>query len=319
VEQYERVLAAVAANPEQKLGEIEILSVEERTQVVVEWNRTEVEYPFERCVHELFEEQAAKTPEAVAVVFEDEELNYGELNRRANELAHYLRELGMGPETIVGICVERSLEMVVGLLGILKAGGAYLPLEPSYPVERLKFMLEDAGPVCVVTAGEAGKALPAGTDLLELDGAETLRALALQPASNPEAKQVGLLPQHPAYVIYTSGSTGQPKGVTNEHGALVNRLEWMQQAYGLAEADAVLQKTPYSFDVSVWEFFWPLLNGARLVMARPGGHKDPNYLAMLIGQQQITTMHFVPSMLQLFLEEADSKQCSSLLRVICSG
>jgi amino acid adenylation domain-containing protein/FkbM family methyltransferase len=301
--------------PSTAVSRLEILSGEERTQLLYGWNQTSHAVA-ESMLPELFEAQVIKTPEATAVVYEDRSLSYAELNSRANRLAHLLRERGVGPETIVGICVERSLEMVISLLGVLKAGGAYLPLDPGYPAERLVYMLEDARPLCVLSAGDAAEVLPSGTALLRLDDKEIQQQLQKQSQEDPRHE---LKPEHPAYVIYTSGSTGRSKGVPNEHGAVVNRLEWMQLAYGLSESDAVLQKTPYSFDVSVWEFFWPLLNGSRLVMARPGGHKDPNYLARLIGEQQITTLHFVPSMLQLFLEEADSTQCSSLRRVICSG
>src|ERR1700733_9716677 len=216
-----------------------------------------------------------KTPEAVAVVYEDRSLNYAELNYKANQLAPLLIDQGVGPETIVGICVERSVEMVISLLGVLKAGGAYLPLDPGYPQERLVYMLEDARPLCVISVGDAVEVLPSGTSLLRLDDIEIQEQIQKQSGESPLHE---LKPEHPAYVIYTSGSTGRPKGVPNEHGAVVNRLEWMQLAYGLSESDAVLQKTPYSFDVSVWEFFWPLLNGSRLGMARPGGHKGPDYL-----------------------------------------
>ncbi len=184
-------------------------------------------------------------------------------------MAHYLVSLGVGREDLVGICMERSLELVVGLLGILKAGAAYVPLDPEYPAERLAFMLSDARPPVLVTLRELAEQLPAHSACVVRLDADWLR-IAGMPTSRLDAGR----PSDLAYVIYTSGSTGQPKGVMNEHGAVVNRLCWMQAEYGLAPRDSVLQKTPFSFDVSVWEFFWPLMAGARLVMARPGGQQQ---------------------------------------------
>ena len=196
--------------------------------------------------------------------------------------------------------------MVVALLAVVKAGGAYVPLDPAYPAERLKYMLEDSAPVALLTQNRlAGMFAEFSHAMPVLDLAAPSPAWRDQPETDPDRASLGLLPTHLAYVIYTSGSTGKPKGVMVEHRSLVNRLVWMQSAYGLDASDAVLQKTPFSFDVSVWEFFWPLMTGARLVMARPEGHKDPAYLIETIDRNKITTMHFVPSMLQVFLERAD--------------
>jgi amino acid adenylation domain-containing protein len=228
--------------------------------------------------------------------------------------------LGVKPDMKVAICVERSLEMVVGLFAILKAGGAYVPLDPGYPAERLEFMLEDSAPVALLTQNtlkERWEHLLEQITVIELDGATS--SWQKQSDENLKPGQLGLTPQHLAYVIYTSGSTGKPKGVMNEHRGVVNRLLWMQDAYRMDCRDAVLQKTPFSFDVSVWEFFWTLFTGARLVMARPEGHKDPDYLTDVICHAGITTLHFVPSMLQIFLEHADTARCSSIQRVVCSG
>ena len=313
---YRRLLEGmVAAGEREAVQEIRILGEEERRQVVEEWNRTAESFVAGKCVHELFEEQVERTPEAVAVEFDGEQVTYGELNRRSNRLAHYLRGLGVKAEARVGICVERSVEMVVGLLGILKAGGAYAPLEPGYPWERLRWMLEDSRPVAVVTRSEL-RGMPGegsgGVAVVEMD---EQGQWAGEPESNLNRRETGLSADNLAYVIYTSDSTGTPKGAMNEHGGIVNRLEWMQKAYGLKEQDAVLQKTPYSFDVSVWEFFWPLQQGARLVMARPGGHRDAGYLVESVGQKQITTMHFVPSMLGAFLEQEEVGGCGSLKNV----
>lgn len=258
------------------------------------------------------ESRAARAPDATALVHGDTSLTYEELNTRANRLARHLRTLGARPGAVVAVSVPRSVELVVSLLAVLKAGAAYLPLDPDYPEQRLTYMLRDAAPVCAVT-DRAGR-LPedTGTPLVVLDGLDVSEYLWVNP-SRP------LTPAHPAYVIYTSGSTGRPKGVVVSHGAIDNRLRWMQSAYGLTPDDRVLQKTPSSFDVSVWEFFWPLRQGAVLVVAEPGGHKDPGYLARLIREQAVTTCHFVPSMLQVFLTEAEAETCSSLRRVFCSG
>ncbi|MFM9272241.1 amino acid adenylation domain-containing protein, partial [Halomonas elongata] len=229
-------------------------------------------------------------------------------------LAHYLIGLGVRHETRVGIAVERSVEMVVGLLGILKAGGAYVPLDPDYPAERLAYMIEDSGIEWLLTQQHLREALPPteGLSVLELDRLD----VAHQSSTNPD---VALHGDQLAYVIYTSGSTGRPKGAANRHRALSNRLQWMQDAYELGADDAVLQKTPFSFDVSVWEFFWPLMQGARLVMAPPGAHRDPAHLVELIRSHHITTLHFVPSMLQAFLAHGEVEACSSLTRLVCSG
>ncbi|HEY7770868.1 amino acid adenylation domain-containing protein, partial [Longimicrobium sp.] len=308
-----------AADDGRSVDRIPILPEAERALVLREWNATEAAYPRQACVHELFEAQAARTPGAVAVVFEDQQVTYAELNARANRLAHHLRALGAGAGARVGICVERSVEMVVGLLAILKAGGAYVPLDASYPVARLRDMVEDSAPAVLLThpplAATAAE-LSAGFAMPVLDLAAD-EAWAVDPATNPGRDGVG--PGSLAHVLFTSGSTGRPKGVMLEHGSLVNRLAWMQDRYGMQPHEALLQKTPFSFDVSFWEFFWPLMVGARLVMARPGGHRDPAYLAETIRREGITVAHFVPSMLQLFLEHPDAARCTGLLRVPVSG
>ncbi len=312
---FRTLLEGVVADPDLPLGELPLLPARERRQLLEEWNATAAAYPRDKCLHELFAEQAARTPDAVALVYEDSELSYGELDRRSNQLAHYLRGLGVGPETVVGLCVERSLEMVVGLLGILKAGGAYLPLDPGYPAERLAYMVGDAkAPVLVTQARLAGDLPAHGAQVVEID-ADWAR-IERCPAGMPRNFS---LPDNLAYVIYTSGSTGKPKGVGNSHSGIVNRLVWMQDAYKLGTLDKVLQKTPFSFDVSVWEFFWPLICGSQLVIARPGGHQDPAYLAELIARQGVTIAHFVPSMLDIFLRGAELERCGSLRDVMCSG
>jgi amino acid adenylation domain-containing protein len=318
----DRLLAGAVASPGKRLSELPLLTPAEHRQVVVEWNDTRdalgarAGLASEIRLHELFEAQVRRTPEAIAVVFEGEELSYDELNAQANRLAHGLRRRGVGPEMRVGLCLERSAELVIGLLGVLKAGGAYVPLDPAYPVDRLDFMMTDARVPVLLTQKRLLSTVAAGTSAPLVLCLDTLAEVVEESAENPSTP--GSVDEL-AYVIYTSGSTGRPKGAMNSHRAIRNRLLWMQQTDGLTGDDRVLQKTPYSFDVSVWEFFWPLVTGARLVLARPGGHQDPDYLVQLITQAGITTTHFVPSMLQVFLEAAAVESCTSLRRVICSG
>ncbi|MBF3825779.1 amino acid adenylation domain-containing protein, partial [Burkholderia pseudomallei] len=288
------------------------------------WNATERDYPIEQCIHQLFEAQVDRKPEAIALTFDGQRLGYAELNARANRLAHYLQERGVGPDRLVALCAERGIEMVVGLLAILKAGGAYVPLDPSHPPERLRRMLDDTNPVAVLVDDIGADALAsfeshvaARSPRVHLSR-DIAQWRACSPANPPTPRERAA--RRLAYVIYTSGSSGEPKGVMNEHRGVVNRLWWMQQTYALDERDAVLQKTPFSFDVSVWEFFWPLMSGARLVIAKPEGHKDPAYLSELIDRERVTTLHFVPSMLQAFLEdEGAARGCGSVKRVMCSG
>ncbi|MEH1773540.1 amino acid adenylation domain-containing protein [Nostoc sp.] len=309
------LLAGIIANPNERISQLPLLTAVEQQQLLVEWNSTQADYPLDKCIHQLFEEQVKRTPNAVAVVFENQQLTYHQLNAKANQLAHYLRSLGVQADVLVGIYIERSLEMIVGLLGILKAGGAYVPLDPDYPQERLSFMLEDAQLRVLLTQQQLIERLPehqAQIVCLDTDW----QSISVSSQDNPIT---GVQDTNLAYVIYTSGSTGKPKGAMNTHLGIYNRLLWMQQAYQLTPVDCILQKTPFSFDVSVWEFFWPLITGARSVLAKPGGHKDTAYLANLIQEQQVTTLHFVPSMLRAFVEEESVKNCSSLKRVICSG
>ncbi|MGY2192347.1 amino acid adenylation domain-containing protein [Pseudomonas pergaminensis] len=308
------LLQAMLEGDQQRLGDLAMLEVAERQQVVVEWNATAQDYPLPHCVHQLIEQQVARTPDAAALVFAEQRLSYDELNRRANRLAHRLIEAGVGPDVLVGLAVERSIEMVVGLLAVLKAGGAYVPLDPEYPRERLAYMLDDSGVKLLLTQAHLLEQLPIPQGLNSLVLGES--AFEAYSDANPG---IALDGENLAYVIYTSGSTGQPKGAGNRHSALANRLQWMQEAYGLDVSDTVLQKTPFSFDVSVWEFFWPLMTGSRLVVAAPGDHRDPAKLVRLINTEQVTTLHFVPSMLQAFLQDPTVATCHTLHRIVCSG
>jgi amino acid adenylation domain-containing protein len=251
----------------------------------------------------------------VALRFAGKDISFSELNARANRIARYLRELGVGPDDIVGIMLDRSIDMIVGLLAVLKAGGAYLPLDPEHPAQRQMFVLQDAGVSVLLTHQKWAGALSAfeGTCFC-LDDGEAL--LAQNSAFNLDTTAQ---PSDLAYVIYTSGSTGQPKGCMISHAAICNRLLWMQDRYGLSASDRILQKTPYTFDVSVWELFLPLLSGARLVIAKPGGHLDNGYLVDLIQRERITVCHFVPSMLRFFLRQVRASDCVSLRDVFTSG
>ena len=309
----QRTLQAMAEDDTQPLDRIELLDAAERAQLAA-WNATDVDYPTGLCVHQLFEAQVERTPDAVALRFEEQSLSYAALNRQANRLAHHLIALGVGPDVRVAICAERSLEMVIGLFAILKAGGAYVPLDPAYPQERLAYQLDDCAPALLL-AQRALQSLVADATVPTF----WLDDLARLPVLEQDPRPVGLTAQHLAYVIYTSGSTGRPKGVMNQHDGVVNRLLWAQQQFALDGRDRVLQKTPFGFDVSVWEFFLPLMTGAQLVMARPDGHQDLQYLAECIRANAITAVHFVPSMLQMFMDQADLSCCASLRHVMCSG
>ncbi|WP_256584098.1 condensation domain-containing protein, partial [Pseudomonas sp. SDI] len=290
------LLEGIVAAPDTRVADLPMLDADERRAMVEGWNATATEYPLQSSVQALIEAQVERVPDAPALLFGEVELSYAELNARANQLAHRLIEAGVGPDVLVGIAAERSLDMVVGLLGVLKAGGAYVPLDPEYPEERLAYMFEDSGIRLLLTQRHLLEALPIPASLATLLLDESLDDYATH---NPNVEVTG---ENLAYVIYTSGSTGKPKGAGNRHSALTNRLCWMQQAYGLDGSDTVLQKTPFSFDVSVWEFFWPLMTGARLALAAPGDHRDPAKLVELIERHQVTTLHFVPSMLQVFLQ-----------------
>ncbi len=310
------LLRSIVTDADRPVSELDLLGDRERELVLRSAAGPVVDVP-ETTLAALVAEQVARTPDAVALTFRDESLSYAELDRRANQLAHRLRGLGVGPNTLVGVCAQRSVELVVALLGVLKAGGAYVPLDPEYPAERLAFMVSDSASPVVLVQAELRDVLPASeASVLVLDEEDEVRRLAALPGTAPEPVAG---PDDIAYMIYTSGSTGKPKGVPNRHRAVVNRLDWMQRTYRLDGTDAVLQKTPASFDVSVWEFFWPLLTGARLVLAEPGGHKDVAYLRDLLISQRVTTAHFVPSMLTLFLAGDGVEACTALRRVVCSG
>jgi len=312
---YGNILNIIVEKGNIGLDEIDILSNEEKNQILYEFNSTKAEYPKDKTVHQLFEETVDRTPDKVAVVCEEKQLTYRELNERANQLAHLLREKGVTRDSIVGLWTERSLEMIVGIMGILKAGGAYLPIDTNYPQDRIEYILEDSGAKLLLTQSLLSKKAVFRQEIILLDD-ESLYEGAVK---NPEKINQ---PNDLAYIIYTSGSTGKPKGVMIEHHALINRINWMQKKYPISEQDVVLQKTAYTFDVSVWELLWWSQVGATLCMLVPGGEKDPRQIAQAIEKNRVTVMHFVPSMLNIFMEYLqinDVEGLSSLRQVFASG
>jgi amino acid adenylation domain-containing protein len=309
------LLEAATVDPDRPVAELPLLTDAERHQILVEWNRTDQPAAAEGCVHKLFEAQAARTPDTVAVASERGGLTYREVNTRANRLARHLRRLGVGPDVPVGICAERSPELVIDLLAVLKAGGAYVPLDPEYPRDRLTFLLEDsAAPVLLTRTG-----------LLPRLPASAARVVCADAADAPFATESDanlppvVTPDNLAYVLYTSGSTGRPKGVQVEHRAVVSHLSWMQQAFPLSRDDRVAMKYPLAFDPSVLEIFGTLLAGARLVVAAPHGHFDPDYLGSLVQTHAITLLDVVPTLLEALLERPAFPLCRSLRRVFCGG
>ena len=312
---YQIILSSLAINPDQPIDQLPILSQHENQCMLEQWNQTDTCYELETTIQQLFEDQVDKTPSTIAIEISDKTFSYIELDERANQLAHYLREQGVGADTLVGIFMDRSLDMVVSIYAILKAGGAYVPLDPEYPQDRINYMLADTQVAVLLTQQNVLNRLPtthATVVCVDSQWASISELSKTRPTVESTSRDL-------AYVIFTSGSTGRPKGVMNEQRGVVNRLFWMQQAYPLTTDDRVLQKTPFSFDVSVWEFFWPLINGARLVLAEPEGHKDPIYLSDVINAKKITTLHFVPSMLKVFLDMMEPQKFASVKRVICSG
>ncbi|HVG07844.1 MAG TPA: amino acid adenylation domain-containing protein [Thermoanaerobaculia bacterium] len=310
----ETLIASAAADPGGLIRRLRWLGEEERQRLLRDFNDTRVEVGI-ACLHQLFERQCDAGPERVCVEMGDESATYGEVELWSNRLAQHLRGLGVQPEEGVGIFLQRSIDLVVSVLGVLKAGGAYVPLDPAYPRERLAGMLADAGVGVVVTNSLLAEGLEGlGPRLVCLD--TEAEAIAGRPGERPAS---GVGPENLAYVIYTSGSTGRPKGVMVTHAAIANRLLWMQGCHPVGEGDAVLQKTAFSFDASIWELFVPLLSGSRLVMARPGGQLDPSYLIEEVRRRGITVLQLVPSMLQVFMAEAGAEGCTGLRRLYCGG
>jgi len=310
------IIEQFPANLNNALAGISILPANERG-IIEHFNDTKASFPNDKSLVDLIEEQVSKSPDAIAVVFEAHQLTYKELNHRANQLAYYLRRKGVREETLVPICLDRSVAMIIGILGILKSGGAYVPIDPEYPEERISYMLENIVAKIVVTTKESRLKLSVfgGVEMVVLDGEESI-AISRESTAN---LSITIKPNQLAYMMYTSGSTGKPKGAMNEHRGVVNRLCWAKDYYQVTPEDAVLQKTTFCFDVSVWELLLPLLAGSKLVFANPEGHKDNAYLKDIIKQQKITVIHFVPSMLEVFLPALHKGDCPGLKKVLCSG
>jgi amino acid adenylation domain-containing protein len=333
---FQTLLEGIVADPDRRLSQLPLLDEAGRRQVLVEWNETRADFPKDKCVHELIEEQAERTPDAVAVVFDEDQLTYRELNERANALASELQALGVGPEVCVGVCVKRSLEMMVGLLGILKAGGAYVPLDPTYPKERLAFMLRDAQARVLLTQESLRDQFPfemANLKRLCLDTSP--RALRISHPGSRTRTRTGdedelrirpltLNSRHStnlAYVIYTSGSTGRPKGVMLSHGHAAAYMDWCSEVFAPSEADRFSSHAPFHFDLSILDVHLPLRHGARLVLFDDPTGKDPARLAPLIAEKRISVWYSTPSILTLLLEYGRLEQhdWSALRLVLFAG
>jgi amino acid adenylation domain-containing protein len=299
------LLESAVEHPDYPITRLPILGAQEREQVVRQWNSTTAPYAHERCVHDMFADQVERFPEAEAVIFGDAELSYDELNRRANQVARHLKGLGVGPDQVVGICVERGFAMVVGVLGILKAGAAYLPLDPAYPTERLRYMLMDAAPrVVMMQEAVRSRLPPSGSELVALDANNT--DISVLEDANLPSDAVGAGGQHLAFVIYTSGSTGAPKGTAMTHGSMVNLLEWHRRIFGSATGARVLQFAALSFDVAFQEVFSTLCTGGTLVLLDEWVRRDVRALTLLLRDQNIERAFLPPLMLQSLAEHCAS-------------
>jgi amino acid adenylation domain-containing protein len=314
-QEFWTLLESVCANPESPIADLEIVSPDEQRRLLIEFNDTRTDCPEGKCIHEIFAVRAQNAPDNVAVVFEKRNLTYAQLESRANQLAHHLQGLGVGPEVPVAICMDRSLEMVVGILGILKAGGAYVPLDPEYPRERLAYVIEDVQAPVLLTQKSLQDRMPElGSSVVCVDSDwETIaRHAENAPSINTTARNL-------AYVIYTSGSTGHPKGVMVEHGGLTNAISWITETLGLSSSDRCMLKTPITFDAAGRELFPTLLAGGTLIIAEPGGHRDSRYLADTICNERVSILHCVPSLLRLLVEEPAFDESLALRAVMCGG
>ncbi|MEJ2444811.1 MAG: amino acid adenylation domain-containing protein, partial [Exilibacterium sp.] len=316
VRHYRNLLASMTRYPDRSVEQLPLLSEIERQQILFDWNRTEVDYQRDLCIHQLFERQVEKTPHSVAVEFEDQKLTYQELNRKSNQLAHHLTELGVGPELRVGICIERSLEMIIGLLGILKAGGAYVPIDIEYPQQRIDYLINDSSIALVLMRTKIGEEKFSRHQIRSLCLDTDWHFIDIMPSVNPNAK-VSL--KSLIYVIYTSGSTGKPKGVMINHGSYLNHMHWMQRVFDIKSKEKVLQKTSLSFDAAGWEWSLPLISGATLVVAKAEGHRDPDYLLEVIDHHQVTVFQGTPSLVNLLVDHKQSSKLHSLRYLFCGG
>ncbi|KNZ34116.1 MAG: hypothetical protein AD742_01460 [Methylibium sp. NZG] len=316
--QLHTLAAAMCADAGRPVAELPLLGEAERRLVLNEWNNTARPYALHVGMHTLIEQQAQRTPLAVAVAFAERRLSYDELNARANRLAHHLRRLGVGPDTVVGVCLERSIELVVSLLAVLKAGGAFLPLDAELPPQRLQHMLDDARAPVVLTHSALLGRLPATNSAHSCHPLCVELPIAEQPGDDRNPASV-TGPEHLAYIIYTSGSTGQPKGVMVPHRALSNHTLWSQDTLAVRRGDRLLQKTTIGFDAAIQDFFVPLQAGATIVLAPPGEHRDTGYLVRTLREERITLVSMVPAQLRLLLDEPGLEACVHLRHVVCGG
>ncbi len=322
---FQVLLEGIAAEPDRPIGKLPLLTAAERQKLLVDWNQIDSGHPPDACLHELFEAQVHRAPDSIAVVYEEHELTYRELNVRANRLAHHLIGMGVGPETLVGLCVDRSLDMIVGLMGILKAGGAYVPLDPEYPVARLNQMLADAAPHVVLTTAGLRDCLPQSTSALVLDAPQTLVALERCPTHNPtaEERKARLEPDHPAYVIYTSGSTGTPKGVVVTHRNVVRLFSTTRHWFNFGAHDVWTLFHSITFDFSVWELWGALIHGGLLVVVSRMTARSPEELLELLVRHQVTVLNQTPSAFNQLIEadcaRPDLGDRLSLRRIIFGG
>ncbi|GAB3038463.1 hypothetical protein GCM10027285_23040 [Oleiagrimonas citrea] len=323
---YRVLLEAILDTPDRHVQQLPLLDAAGRDRVLALGNETDRPYPTEDCLHSLIERHVERTPDVTAVIHGDTTLSYAQLNREANRLAHYLRGLGVGPDTPVAIAMERGPALVIGLFAILKSGGAYVPLDAEYPEVRLATMLADSDPVAVLVDRATRRQIEAAlsesahlshTHVVDLDSDHD--AWSGENETNLPLRDIGLVSSHIAYIIYTSGSTGKPKGVMNEHRAIVNRLLWLQEAHELNAQDKFLQTAAIGFGASVFEIFWPLLAGSQLVLSEGQGHRDPGYLCDLIAREGVTTLFFVPSMLQAYLDHPSARNCTSVRHILSGG
>ncbi len=309
---FKNLLTAITVAPHESIGKLLMLSQEEE-ETLIGFNQTAIAYPENTSILELFAEQVRNRPKETAIVFEDQKLSFEELDKKTNQLAQFLKDKGVKKECLVPICVERSFEMMIGIVGILKAGGAYVPIDPTFPVNRIDYILEDIGAEILLTQDRFHTLFK--KDTIKIISLDTLDITTYETSITIDQ----ITPEQLAYVIYTSGTTGKPKGVLCEHKGLYNRLLWMRDDLNITTEDVILQKTTYTFDVSVWELTMPLIVGCTLVFAKPEGHKNPIYLQELIAKEQGTIIHFVPSMLSVFLEDIIETTCDSLRHIVCSG
>jgi amino acid adenylation domain-containing protein len=305
---YKRIIRSFLDNPGASVSGMDIISDTE-TNLISEWNNTDTKYSGDICLHQVFERQVERTPDAPALLFGRSSLTYKEFNLHVNRLANHLIHSGAEVEDIVGVCMERSPELMVAIYAIHKAGGAYMPMDPNYPAERMEMILEDARPKLILTNRKSETSIPGRFRKIYLDD-----ILTSPLSDNEDSPVTGVKSNNLAYLIYTSGSTGKPKGVMIEHHSVINKIEWMQYQHPLNHEDAIMLKTPVTFDVSVWELFWWMFNGAKLAILPPGGEKEPKTIIEDVEAHKVTTIIFVPSMFAPFVAYVRANQSASRLK-----